>query len=277
MAQIETKVAVTEHQVDPAALQPMAIKNVAGTTAIARRKNQPDTTALTSQQIKDCKLPVDMDGTPVDGLGWVRFKETNVWKDGPDRVSQVMSEKEGEIVLCKGKPLLNNDTVLVRYPKEYDTLIQKSIDEEADRLATGLQPGVEGAKESHLNFNPTADMTQAEKQAWLARMRDYHINSGMIGPTGRMDMVDAIRISGGSEAVAREEERYRRGAAHRESDSDEWAAMFAPNVPTSPAVRAFHGIGNTGIGNPVPKTIQQKREGATGRRAAAIAAKSDRK
>lgn len=278
MPTIETKVAVTPHEVDPAALKPMAIRSAAGTSAITRRKHQPDTTALTSQQIKDAKLPVDMDGQPVDGLGWVRFKETNIWKNGHDRVSQVMSEKDGEVVLCNGKPLLNDDCVLMRYPKAYDILDQKEIDEEASRLAQGMRTGADGSLESTRKFDPTKDMSEGEKIAWISRMQDYHQNSGMIGPTARMDMATAIMVSGGKSAVDAEEERFRRGSAHRESNSDEWAAMFAPTAPTSPAVRGFHGIGATGLGDPTPKTIQQKREGtpATGRRAAAVAAQPKR-
>lgn len=279
MPVVETKIASTEHVSPPEALKPLAMKSAAGTSAIKRGK-QADLTSLTKQQIKDYGLPVDMEGVPVDALAWVRNKDANIWKDAPeDRISQMMSDKDAEVVRHGGKVVVKADCVLMRYPAAYREQAQKETDAEADRLSDGLHPGAEGALQANRDFDAhgqnAPDMTKAEKLAWLARMHDYHMNSGMIGPTRNMSLADAIRVSGGVEAAAREEDRYRQGSAHRETDQEEWAAMFAPTAPTSPAVRAFYGMGNTGLGPTTAQKVAAK--SATGRRGAALAASADRK
>jgi hypothetical protein len=279
MPTIETRVASIEHQSAPGSDKPVPTPNVAGTTAVRRRRKPLDLLGISPQQMNAWGIKHNKDtGEATEGLRWVRNKDCNVYANAPeDRVASLEYELDGaEPVRVDGKIITRHDVMLMKYPKEYDELAQAEIDQETKRLTAGLYPGIGGVLEGHEDLDaygkPIPEMTNAQKKAMMAAMHEYHTNSGMIGPTARLSLADAIRVSGGPAAVAAEEERYRRGASHREISQEEFGNMFS-GAPSSPAVRNFHGIGATGLGDPTPKTIQQKRDGvASGRRAAAIAA-----
>lgn len=277
MPQIETKIASIEHTSAPEASKPQAEHGVTGTSVVRRRKQSLDLLGVTPAQMREFNIPHNKDsGEATVGLRWVRNKDCNVYKDAPeDRVASLQYELDGaEPVRVNSKVVTRHDVMLMQYPKEYDEQAQQAIDAEAGRISEGLRPGAEGAMESHLDFGPDGEpireMTKSEMKAHLARMHDYHMNSGMIGPTAHMSLADAIRHMGGPEAVARDEDRFRQGSVHREISQEEFTSMMTGETPTKKY------FGSTGIGDPTPKTIQQKRD-ATGRRAAAIAAPASRK
>lgn len=288
MAKIEVNVAQREVEIPEDKEVGMASANVAGTSVIRRRKRPLDLLGITPTQMVEFGIKHNKEtGESAEGLRWVRCPGSicNVYKDAPeDRVASLEYEVGAEPVRVNGKIVTRHDVMLVRYPKEIDVENQRDIDREHNRVTANLRLGAEGALQSDLELDAHGEeiqqMSTADKKAMLARAHDYYQQSGMIGPTRGMSLADAIRLTGGPEAVAREEESYRMGSAHREMSSEEFSTMMTGQAPTSRAVRNFHGIGDTGLGNPTPKTIQQKRAGtssAAGRREAALATPAGRK
>lgn len=283
MAEITNKVARIEHKSAPDASSSMESPNVAGTTAVRRRKRPLDLLGVTPSQMVEFGIKHNKEtGEASEGLRWVRCPGSicNVYKDAPeDRVSSLEYEIGAEPVRVNGKIVTRHDVMLVRYPKEIDVENQRDIDREHNRVTQNLRLGAEGAMQADLEFDAHGEalqeMSTAEKKAMLARASDYYQQSGMLGPTRGKTLSEAIRITGGPDAVAREEESYRMGAAHREMSSEEFATMMTGQVPTSRAVRNFHGMGDSGLG----KTTQQKvaATSAAGRRAAAVATPAPRR
>lgn len=282
MPTIQTNIASIEHQSDPSASKGNPSPNVTGTTVVRRRRKPLDVLGVSPKQMQEWGIAHNKDtGEALEGLRWVRQpgKICNVYANAPeDRVGALEYELDGAApVTVDGKIITRHDVMLMRYPKEYDEMAQDEIDQEARRLTEGLRPGISGSFEGHEELNaygqPIPDMTTAQKKQMMAAMHEYHTNSGMIGPTARLSLADAIRVSGGPEAVAAEEERYRRGAAHREISQEEFGNMFSGS-PSSPAVRNFHGMGNSGLGATTAQKVAAK--SATGRRGAALAAATNR-
>lgn len=281
MPQIETKIASIEHQSDPSAMKGNASPNVTGTTVVRRRRKPMDLLGISPKQMQEWGIAHNKDtGEAKEGLRWVRNKDCNVYANAPeDRVASLEYELDGaEPVRVGGKIITRHDVMLMRYPKEYDEMAQKEIDQESNRLTEHLRPGIGGSLEGHEELNaygqPIPEMTTAQKKQMMAAMHEYHTNSGMISAkTGGMPLSEAIMRSGGPAAVAAEEERYRRGASHREISQEEFGALFS-GTPSSPAVRNFHGMGNSGLGATTAQKVAAK--SATGRRGAALAATADR-
>lgn len=283
MAEISSKNASIEHISPSDAEQVSPSHSAAGTSAISRRKQPLDPLSVTPKQMNDWKIPYNKEtGEPSVGLAWVRNPDSNIYNGAPEnRIAELQYEFDGSgPVLVGGKSISRNDVVLYQYPIEYKEQQQREIDAASNQFEDGLHsaPGdlSPGATESTHEFdiegNPYVALSRREQAQYLERMSAYHRENGMIGNhTGGMELADAVRASGGPEAVKAEQAMYRDGAAYHEISQDDFSSMFSSNVvPMSKSVRSFHGIGDTGLGQTTQTKVAAR--SAAGRRSAALAA-----